>query len=114
MSKLVLFTAIYLLGEIVSYFIFKFMDFLLESEKKWDWRINRSVFKGSIERFFLFLALVYHIPQALIAFGALKIATRFSDEKDKISLDYFFIGNITSLTIAIFYYVIFQNLVVLI
>ncbi len=98
---------IFIPGEIISFFIFKFIGFSLG--KTWELKINRSIIKGILERLFLFVALIYHIPQALIAFGALKIATRFiEDEENKISLDYFFIGNITSLLIALFYFAIWK------
>jgi hypothetical protein len=80
-------------------------------EKTWELKINRSVLKGTLERLFLFIALIYHLPQALIAFGAIKIATRFvEEEENKISNDYFFIGNITSLIISLLYFVIWQSI----
>lgn len=84
------------------------MGFFLE--KKWEFKINRAVLKGTLERIFLFTALIYQIPQALIAFGAIKIATRFVEEEgNKISNDYFFIGNITSLLISLLYYIIWLS-----
>lgn len=107
MSNIFIFAAILIGGEIIAFFIFKLMDRFFG--KRWQFKINRSVIKGTLERLFLFAALIYHIPQALIAFGALKIATRFIEEENKISLDYFFIGNITSLIIALSYYIIWQT-----
>jgi len=61
-----------------------------------------------LERLFLFLALIYKLPQALIAFAAIKIGTRFIEEESKISNDYFYIGNITSLLLAILYFIIWN------
>jgi len=110
MSDIIIFLLILLPGEMASFFIFKYMGFLLE--KHWEFKINRPVIKGILERLFLFIALIYFLPQALIAFGALKIATRFIDDEDnKISIDYFFIGNITSLLIALLYYIIWKAII---
>jgi hypothetical protein len=82
-------------------------------QNKWDLKFSRAVYKGVLERLFIFLALVKGIPQSIIAFGAIKIATRFveAEEENKISNDYFFIGNITSLLISIVYYSIWKLLV---
>jgi hypothetical protein len=111
MSGLITFFLIFIPGEIVAFFIFKFIGFALE--KVWELKINRSVIKGILERLFLFVCFVYQFPQALIAFGALKIATRFIEEKDnKISLDYFFIGNITSLLLAVLYYIVWKSIAI--
>ena len=104
------FTLILLIGEIISFFIFKFINKILQNN--WDLKFSRDVFKGILERLFIFLALVKGIPQSIIAFGAIKIATRFVEENEnKISNDYFFIGNITSLLITIFYYSIWKLIV---
>jgi hypothetical protein len=79
-------------------------------EKKVKYKIDISVIKGVLERLFLFLCLVHNLPQALIAFVAIKIGTRFLPENgDKISHDYFLIGNITSLLIAVLYYSIWKS-----
>jgi len=110
MSNILVSFLIFITGEIVAFFLFKCMDFLLK--KTWAFKINRAVLKGMLERIFLFIALIYHIPQALIAFGAIKIATRFvEEEENKISNDYFYIGNITSLLISLLYYVIWQAVI---
>jgi hypothetical protein len=104
------FLSIFIPGELIAFFLFKFIGFSLE--KKWELKVNRAVIKGILERLFLFIALIYHIPQALIAFGALKIATRFIEDKEiKISLDYFFIGNITSLIISLIYFALWKSII---
>ncbi len=69
---------------------------------------KRSVFKGIIERMFIFFSLVYNLPHALTVLGALKIATRIKDE-NKISNDYFLVGNLLSITLAIAYFIIWQD-----
>ena len=73
-------------------------------------KIDRAVVKGIVERLFLFMALIYGFPQALIAFGALKIGTRFVKEANKISNDYFYLGNIISLLIALIYYALWVQI----
>lgn len=61
-----------------------------------------SVLKGVFERFFVAYALFLGYPQILTLFAALKIATRIKDES-KISNDYYFIGNLISISLAIIY-----------
>jgi hypothetical protein len=89
MSNSLTFILIYLIGEVISTVVFKIIRYSLE--KKVDYKIDRQVLKGILERLFLFLALIYKLPQALIAFAAIKIGTRFIETEDKISSDYFFI-----------------------
>ncbi len=69
----------------------------------------QSIIKGNVERLFLFLLLVNSLPQSFIVFGALKIATRLKDQSDKISNDYFLIGNLVSLILSIAYYLIYKQ-----
>jgi hypothetical protein len=108
MPKLVPFLLIFIIGEIIATIIFKFMEYSLE--KNIVYKINISVIKGILERLFLFLCLIHNLPQALIAFVAIKIGTRFLPENGtKISHDYFFIGNITSLLIVVLYYSIWKS-----
>jgi len=136
MSKIVLFTAILLIGEAFAYFIFLFVKRVFENG--WQRRIDLQTVKGWLERTFLFLCLVYNLPHALIAFGAIKIGTRVNDggedhnedgddkgdesdknkdedEEDhkspKVSSDYFFIGNIISLLLVVLYYAVWLALI---
>ena len=84
----------------------------LKLENNVNYRIDRSVLKGILERFFLFLALIYNFPQALIAFAAIKLGTRFVQEENKISNDYFFIGNMTSLLLVVLYIVLWNHFII--
>jgi hypothetical protein len=60
-----------------------------------------SVFKGILERFALFVGLLHGYPQILIAFAALKLGTRLSEEQgSKISNNYFLVGNLMSVLLA--------------
>lgn len=73
-----------------------------------------SLFKGLIERAFLFVSLVNDYPHALTLFGALKVATRLkrtSDSKndDEAFNSFYLLGNFISVMIA-FGYVHFYKL----
>lgn len=106
MPKVIIFPVIFVCGEIVSFFIFKTLNYFFYN-KMWQFRIDRSVIKGNIERLFLFLSLVYGLPHALIAFGAIKIGTRIRPD-EKISNDYFFTGNMISLLLSIIYFALWK------
>ncbi len=98
MTKPFCFCLVYIFGEIGAFFIFKMMNYFLEN--KLEFHVNISVVKGMVERLFMFLALVYNFPHAMIAFGAIKIGTRIKLD-EKISNDYFFLGNMISLILTI-------------
>jgi hypothetical protein len=104
---MLLFLIIFILGEAFSFFIFKTLNYFFFG-RTWEFRIDLSVIKGDLERLFLFLSLVYSIPHALIAFGAIKIGTRIRPD-EKITNDYFFVGNMISLLISILYYSIWRT-----
>lgn len=82
--------------EISAYVTFFFIRkrFEISDNKK-----TISVSKGILERLLLCIGLVNEIYPILIFFGAIKIATRL-DEKNKISNDYFLIGNIASVLLS--------------
>lgn len=68
----------------------------------------RSLFKGIMERGFLFVALINDYPHALTLFGALKVATRLkrtsSNPAEEESFNNFYlIGNFISVMIVIGY-----------
>ncbi|TVQ71268.1 MAG: hypothetical protein EA363_06345 [Balneolaceae bacterium] len=89
---------IYLSMEIIINVVFHIVSRKLKSDE------NRSVsiFKGILERIFLITGLMMGYPQVIIAFGALKIGTRFQ-RSSKVSNDYFLIGNVISLLAALFF-----------
>lgn len=88
----------YIIMECVINGVFHIVSKRLKSEE------NRgiSVFKGVLERAFLIIGLMAGYPQVIIAFGALKIGTRFQ-KNSKISNDYFLIGNFISLLTALLF-----------
>jgi hypothetical protein len=70
---------------------------------------SKAQLKGHFERGMLALGLAAGFPQILIAFGALKVGTFFKDgNESKISSDYYLIGNVVSISIAIVYAVIWR------
>ena len=107
MSPIVLFLKIFLVGEAAAYFIFLLVKRKFDEE--WKWRIDLQTVKGWLERIFLFLCLVYNLPHALIAFGAIKIGTRVNNRENNVSNDYFFIGNMISLLLVILYYAVWLS-----
>lgn len=71
-----------------------------------------SVLKGILERAFICFSLLVGYPHVLTLFAALKIATRIKDES-KISNDYYFIGNLISVSLAIFYTLLIEQNILL-
>lgn len=69
-----------------------------------------SIFKGILERLFLIVGLITGYPHVIIAFGALKIGTRFQ-KNSRISNDYFLIGNFISLLAALLFIVIAKRFI---
>ena len=84
--------------EIIINVVFHYVSTRMESEE------NRflSISKGILERLFLITGLLSGYPQVIIAFGAIKIGTRFQ-KNTKISNDYFLIGNFVSMLTALVY-----------
>jgi len=94
---------VFVFGELVALVLFGVLRERLGSEptrraKAW------SATKGVLERLTLFVGLLTGFPQVLIVFGALKIGTRLTEDKGSvISNDYFLVGNLISLLLAISY-----------
>lgn len=63
----------------------------------------KDVLKGMLERFVLIIGLLAEYPHVITAFGALKIGTRIKNEENKVSNDYFLVGNLISILAAIGY-----------
>lgn len=106
----------FVIGEIVAIPIFAFMRSILgPPPKEGDDAVvghsmAQAMAKGIVERAFIYISLLAGVPHALTALGALKIATRISENPDdKISNDYFLIGNLTSIGLAVCYYWIAQS-----
>lgn len=89
---------LYLFMELLINGVFHFVSKRMKSEE------NRkiSILKGTLERLFLIIGMMVGYPQVIIAFGALKIGTRFQ-KNSKVSNDYFLIGNFISLIAALMF-----------
>lgn len=67
---------------------------------------SKARLKGLLERFVLFLGLVAGVEQIVTLFSALKLGTYFLGKEpdyEKVSKDYFLIGNLVSIGLAISY-----------
>ena len=107
--KYLIVAGIFVIGELVSVFIFALLKRAFKLPKTSPAR-KASVAKGILERAVLYIGLLYGFPQILIAFGALKIGTRLhEDKKSKISNDYFLVGNLISILLAMLYALIAQQ-----
>jgi hypothetical protein len=95
-------------GEVIIHIVlFSLSRFVGKASKD---KISRtSVLKGIIERIFIVVTLHFNMVQALTLLGALKIATRIKDE-DKISNDFFLMGNLISVLFGIMYHLILVEL----
>ena len=75
---------------------------------------NTAILMGLLERLALFLGLAMGVQQILTLFSALKLATHFlpdalkGTDHEKVSKEYFFIGNITSVLLALGYMLIWH------
>ena len=71
----------------------------------------KSILKGILERLVLLIALIHNYPQILIAFAAMKLGTRLHEEQDTvISNEYFLVGNLTSILIAMISSIIIKSI----
>ncbi len=120
MTNLVLFLAIFLLGElIINRTVFRFLKNYFQFKEGTTQDENPSnkpilglplsVVKGLLERFTIYFSLVAGLSQILIVFGALKIGTRL-DKTKEITNDYFLLGNFVSILVTVGYYVLYLKL----
>ena len=109
-AQLIFFAVIFILGEGVAWGLFFVLRSTMHEQEGGQPRL-RAILKGIIERLMLTIGMINGFPQIIIAFGALKIATRLHDEKrDKeISNDYFLMGNFLSMLLAVLESAIFLN-----
>lgn len=70
-------------------------------------KTDRSKIKGVFERVFLSLCLINNIFPLLTVYAALKLGTRLGNSH-QVKNDYFLIGNITSILLAMLLYGIFN------
>lgn len=100
-----------IVSEIILGFIFSVIAQVFYKKVGIDFR---SLFKGVVERAFLFVALANDYPHALTLFGALKVATRLkhaspnADDEDSFN-NFYLIGNFISVMVAIGYVYIYKG-----
>lgn len=96
---------ILLVSEMVLAFAFSVVSQIFYKKLGLDFK---SIFKGFFERVFLVISLYYGYSQALTFFSALKLATRLkhtensSGDQNKFN-DFYLIGNLVSVSVAIGY-----------
>lgn len=106
-SNIMWFFIIFMSGELLAILIF----WLLSKVFKRNELSLRGVVRGVLERFFIYFSMANEIFHALTLFGALKIATHIKDD-DRVGNDYFLIGNLISVFMAIAYYLLFKHLTI--
>jgi hypothetical protein len=112
MSKFLLLFTIFIIAEIITAFLFAITAQVFYKKIGFDFK---SIIKGTIERLFLFVALANNYTQALTLFSALKLGTRLkhteagSKEENNYN-DYYLVGNLASVAIAIGYVYLFNNI----
>lgn len=99
----------YLLMEVLINFVFHFINGWLKENDQPATNRKREVFKGVLERIFLISGILAGYPHVIIAFGALKIGTRFQ-KNNKVSNDYFLIGNFMSLLAALLFVICIKTI----
>lgn len=102
------FLLIYLASEVVAYFLFR----RVRKHYLGEYGSSRPMWNGIIERVFLYLCLITEVYHGLTLFGALKIGTRIKTEENKVSNDYFLIGNMISVGLVLLTNYVYQNWIV--
>jgi hypothetical protein len=96
---------IYAAEEIIALLIFYIVRKIFRETPDPDQKprpVVLTVLKGMLERLFIYVGLILDYPQCLTVFAALKIGTRLEDAKSKhISNDYFLVGNLISVLLAL-------------
>jgi len=96
-------------GELVLHMLLFGISKMIGNKQSRDKITFSSVLKGITERTFVVVVLWMNISSALTLLAALKIATRFKDEDNKVSNDFFLMGNLISILFGIGYYHLFKS-----
>lgn len=94
-------SAVFIVGELIALILFSIVRWRLAQEKFFK-KPDIQTLKGVLERLVLFVGLLNGYSTVLVVFGALKLGTRLhEDEQNKgLSNNYFLIGNLLSLLLA--------------
>ena|ERR1700761_9339670 len=110
MAKFWILFVIVILTETILAFLFAIIAQVFYKKAGIDFK---SIAKGIIERLFLVIALANDLTSALTFFSALKLATRLKHEEAKEDHnkfnDYYLIGNLASVTVAILYVYLYKH-----
>jgi len=110
MPKFLILMILFVITEVLIAFVFAVIAQVFYKQMGFDFK---AIFKGVAERIFLFVMLVNGYTQALTFFSALKLATRLKHEEPRADLDgfndYYLLGNLLSVIIAITYVYIYQH-----
>lgn len=98
-------------GEILIHLLFLMVSKMIGKSNHKDKIGIASVLKGMVERTFVVISCYFGLASALTLLGALKIATRIKDKEDKVSNDFFLMGNLVSVLFGIIYYIILKHLI---
>lgn len=110
MTKEFILLLIFFFSEVLIAFVFAIIAQIFYQKIGLDFK---AIFKGIIERLFLFITLINGYTQALTFFSALKLATRLKHNDNLSQMegfnDYYLLGNLISVSVAIFYVWLFKD-----
>lgn len=110
MIKFLILTVLFLVSEIFIAFIFAVIAQVFYEKIGFDFK---SIFKGVMERTFLFISISSGYIEGLTFFSALKLATRLKHTDDGKSMegfnDYYLLGNLVSVAVVFFYVYLFKH-----
>ncbi|TSJ35944.1 hypothetical protein FO440_23795 [Mucilaginibacter corticis] len=111
MPKFLILAILFVVTEVIIAFLFAVIAQIFYKRVGLDFK---AIFKGMAERVFLFILLANGYSSALTFFSALKLATRLKHEEPKQTLDgfndYYLLGNLLSVAVAIGYVNAFQHI----
>lgn len=112
MNRCVLFLVGYVLAEIFFAFLFHVTAELFYKKSNVE---IKSIFKGMVERLFLFVAPANNYHHALTFFSVIKLATRLKhaekpEDEDRFN-DYYLVGNLISVMLGIAYVYVWTKFV---
>jgi hypothetical protein len=110
MASILSYIGVFAVGELLALTVFMIIRRSIAGEAAFK-KPDVETLKGVLERLVLFIGLIADLGTVLVMFGALKLGTRLHDEKDKkISNNYFLVGNLFSVLVAMVDLLICRNL----
>lgn len=111
MGGIIVIGFLYVFAEITLAFIFSIIAQVYYKKLGMDFK---SILKGALERLFLTISFIHDMAAALTFFSALKLATRLKHEESKEDHnkfnDYYLMGNLASVTMAVLYVYTYNNI----